>query len=155
MENQIIEKMLSHRRSFSLMSGIIDVLSSKYAIIAYVVVIFVILGIIVAVMMSSSAKNVKKQVVVGSGAAAKGSKVADAAAPITVVASADGEKKYTCTACGATKTEKLDKKEGGAEDSSCATVAPAGFNGFGGGTALMLMTAFAIACILLRRKREM
>jgi len=70
-------------------------------------------------------------------------------------ASADGEKKYTCTDCGATKTEKLDKKEGGAEDSSCATVAPAGFNGFGGGTALMLMTAFAIACILLRRKREM
>jgi len=70
-------------------------------------------------------------------------------------AAAEGEKKYTCTDCGATKTEKLDKLDVEESDNSCATVAPIDFNSFGGSAALMIVTALAVAVILFRRKRQM
>ena len=60
-----------------------------------------------------------------------------------------GEKVYTCTECKEKKTEEIDPSS---TDGSCATVAPVGFNGFGGGTALMLLSLAAMVAILLKRR---
>ena len=67
--------------------------------------------------------------------------------------SAEGEKKFTC-ACGASKIEKIDKLEGGADETSgCGSVAPTGGNGLGG-TALMILTLLGVALALAIRKRR-
>jgi len=68
----------------------------------------------------------------------------------------EGEKTYTCSGCGQTKTEpvaKLEKDDSDDDSGSCASVAPVGGN-HGGGTALMLLTLLGITALLIIGKKK-
>jgi len=64
-----------------------------------------------------------------------------------------GKKTYTCTKCGETKVEDIDKLTDEEKSNSCVSVAPAGGN-MGGGMAAFILTAFAAAAILMLGKRR-